>query len=254
MAHRLGVRSNLRTKEGVYVPSLGLGSAAISPLDMASAYATLAAGGIYSEPMAIRKVVLPDGTEDTDAGWGKPQRRRVVADWVADEVTEILEDNIDGGTGTNAGVFFSRPAAGKTGTTDEHTDAWFCGYTPNLSTTVWVGYPQGQIPMENVHGIQVAGGTFPTIIWNLFMRSSIGNTPEVDFQEPRSEPEWRPFDGQYANGSYYDPDDYYVPPSEPEEEEDEEEPAPEEPAPPPPPPAEGPVSIPPGHEPRDGEN
>ena len=141
---------------------------------MASAYATLAAGGIYSEPMAIRKVVLPDGTEDKDAGWGRPQRKRVVADWVADEVTKILEENIDAGTGTNAGVFFSRPAAGKTGTTDEHTDAWFCGYTPNLSTTVWMGYPQGQVPMENVHGIQVAGGTFPTIIWNLFMRSAIG--------------------------------------------------------------------------------
>ncbi|MDP9491143.1 MAG: transglycosylase domain-containing protein, partial [Actinomycetota bacterium] len=68
MAHRLGVRSSLKTREGVYVPSLGLGSAAISPLDMASAYATLAAGGVYSEPMAIRKVVLPDGTEDKDAG------------------------------------------------------------------------------------------------------------------------------------------------------------------------------------------
>ncbi|HEX2291999.1 MAG TPA: transglycosylase domain-containing protein [Gaiellaceae bacterium] len=208
MAHRLGVRSSLRTREGVHVPSLGLGSAAVSPLDMASAYATLAAGGIYSEPMAIRKVILPDGTEDKDAGWGKPRRKRAVADWVADEVTQILEDNIDEGTGTNAGVFFSRPAAGKTGTTDEHTDAWFCGYTPNLSTTVWVGYPQGQIPMENVHGIQVAGGTFPTIIWNLFMRSAIGSTPEVDFPEPRSEPTWVPFSrGQYANDSYYDYDE-----------------------------------------------
>jgi penicillin-binding protein 1A len=200
MAHRLGVRSNLKTREGVYVPSLGLGSAGVSPLDMASAYATLGAGGIYSEPMAIRKVVLPDGTVDTDAGWGKPERRRVVADWVADEVTKILEDNIDEGTGTGAGVFFDRPAAGKTGTTDDHTDAWFCGYTPTLSTTVWVGYPQAQIPMENVHGISVAGGTFPATIWNLFMRSTIGRTEPVDFLEPSSEPEWRSFErGQYAN-------------------------------------------------------
>jgi penicillin-binding protein 1A len=136
---------------------------------------------------------------------GQAAAKRVVADWVADEVTKILEENIDAGTGTNAGVFFSRPAAGKTGTTDEHTDAWFCGYTPNLSTTVWMGYPQGQVPMENVHGIQVAGGTFPTIIWNLFMRSAIGTTPEVDFPEPASEPTWVPFErGQYANDSYYD--------------------------------------------------
>ena len=72
MAHRLGVRSPLTTKEGAYVPSLGLGAIPVSPLDLASAYATLAAGGIYSKPMAIRKVLLGNGKEDTDAGWGEP--------------------------------------------------------------------------------------------------------------------------------------------------------------------------------------
>jgi penicillin-binding protein 1A len=202
MAHRLGVRANLKTKEGVHVPSLGLGSAGVSPLDMASAYATLAAGGIYSEPMAIRRVVLPGDKVDTASGWGKPRRRRVLADWVTSEVTKILEDNIDEGTGTGAGVFFDRPAAGKTGTTDEHTDAWFCGYTPTLSTTVWVGYPQAQIPMENVHGISVAGGTFPATIWNLFMRSTIGHTEPVDFPQPSAEPEWHAFHGRYATQYY----------------------------------------------------
>jgi penicillin-binding protein 1A len=209
MAHRLGVRSNLKTREGVHVPSLGLGSAGVSPLDMASAYATLAAGGVYSEPMAILKVILPDGTEDTDAGWGKPQRKRVVADWVANEVTEILEDNMTQGTGTGANIFLNRPAAGKTGTTDEHTDAWFCGYTPRLSTTVWVGYPQAQIPMESVHGISVAGGTFPATIWNLFTRSSIGHLEPNGFPQPRSEPRWHSFDtGEYGNDSSdeYTPD------------------------------------------------
>jgi penicillin-binding protein 1A len=209
MAHRLGIRSNLKTREGVHVPSLGLGSAGVSPLDMASAYATLAAGGIYSEPMAIRKVILPDGTVDNDAGWGKPRRVRAVADWVADEVTEILEDNMTQGTGTGANIFLNRPAAGKTGTTDRHTDAWFCGYTPTLSTTVWVGYPQAQIPMESVHGIEVAGGTFPATIWNLFMRTSIGASFPVDFPQPQSAPEWRSFDsGRYANeyGEDYTPD------------------------------------------------
>jgi penicillin-binding protein 1A len=258
MAHRLGVRSSLKTREGIHVPSLGLGSAAVSPLDMASAYATLAAGGIYSEPMAIRKVVLPDGTEDTDAGWGRPERRRVVADWVAAEVTEILEDNVDSGTGVIADDFLELPVAGKTGTTDEHTDAWFCGYTPNLSTTVWVGYPQGQIPMENVHGIQVAGGTFPTMIWNQFMRSAVGETNPGDFPEPRNEPIWRPFSrGQYANGSYDDDDDdggYYYAPSPSPAPEPQPEPAPP-PPPPPPPPASpaGPVSPPPTHPPQGDE-
>jgi penicillin-binding protein 1A len=250
MAHRLGVRSNLKTKEGVYVPSLGLGSAGVSPLDMASAYATLGAGGIYSEPMAIRKVVLPDGTVDTDAGWGKPERRRVIADWVADEVTEILEDNMTQGTGTGASLFFNRPAAGKTGTTDDHTDAWFCGYTPTLSTTVWVGYPQGLIPMESVHGISVAGGTFPATIWNLFMRATIGNTEPVEFAQPTSEPEWREFErAQYANDYDYTP--YYPPSPSPSPEPP---PSPEpEPTPPPSPEPLPPSSPPPPPQPPSDE-
>ena len=242
MAHLLGVRSNLKSRDGAYVPSLGLGSASVSPLDMASAYATLAAGGIYSEPMAIRKVVLPDGNVDKGAGWGQPQRRRVIPDWVADEVTKILEDNMDEGTGTGARVSFYRPAGGKTGTTDDHTDAWFCGYTPTLSTTVWVGYPQAQIPMENVHGISVAGGTFPATIWNLFMRSTIGNTPEVDFSEPRSSPHWRDFsEARYANEYYYTPPSYYSPsPSYTPPPPPSPEPTPPPPTPPPPPPPPAP--------------
>ena len=94
MAHRLGVRSPLTTKEGAYVPSLGLGAIPVSPLDLASAYATLAAGGIYSKPMAIRKVLLGNGKEDTDAGWGEPSRTRVISPGVAYTVTQILEENM----------------------------------------------------------------------------------------------------------------------------------------------------------------
>ena len=123
MAHKLGVQSPLEP-----VPSIGLGSNAVSPLDMASAYATLAAGGVYSQPMAIRKVILPNGKEDDQAGWGTPIRRRVIPDGVAYTVTKILEQNVLYGTGTRAN--FGRPAAGKTGTTDDHADAWFCGYLP----------------------------------------------------------------------------------------------------------------------------
>jgi penicillin-binding protein 1A len=240
MAYRLGVRSSLKTREGAFVPSLGLGAMGVSPLDMASAYATLAAGGVYSQPMAIRKVELVDGGEDTDAGWGKPRRKRVIADWVADTVTEILEDNMQAGTGTGAAI--GRTAAGKTGTTEEWSDAWFCGYTPNLSTTVWVGYPQAEIPMESVHGIRVAGGTFPAQIWRLFMSSALDGTREWEFVEPRNEPIWRPFTrGQYAGEvreyRYYAP----PPPSGPTET------TPQAKPPPPPPPAEPP---PPPAEPR----
>ena len=197
MATRLGVRSSLKTKEGAYVPSLGLGSIGVSPLDMASAYATIAAGGIYSEPVAIRQVVLADGKPDKDAGWGKPHRRRVIPDWVAAEVTRILELNVQAGTGVGANI--GRPAGGKTGTTENHADAWFCGITPTLSASVWVGYPQAEVPMTNVHGIAVAGGTFPATIWRLFMEQAIGPTPVRDFPVAHSSPVWIPFTrGQYA--------------------------------------------------------
>jgi penicillin-binding protein 1A len=192
MAHKLGVQSPLEP-----VPSIGLGSNAISPLDMASAYATLAAGGIYSQPMAIRRVIKANGKEDEQAGWGKPVRRRVIPDGVAYTVTKILEQNVQYGTGTRAN--FGRPAAGKTGTTDDHADAWFCGYLPNLEATVWVGYPQGEIPMENVHGIAVAGGSFPAEIWRLFMERATRYSPPRDWTLPKTYPVWRYFQrGQYA--------------------------------------------------------
>jgi penicillin-binding protein 1A len=192
MAHQLGVQSPLEP-----VPSIGLGSNAVSPLDMASAYSTLAAGGIYSQPMAIRKVILANGKEDNQAGWGKPARRRVIPDGVAYTVTKILEQNIQYGTGTRAN--FGRPAAGKTGTTDDHADAWFCGYLPNLEATVWVGYPQAEIPMQNVHGIAVAGGTFPAEIWRLFMERVTRYSPPQDFPAPTTAPVFKYFQrGQYA--------------------------------------------------------
>jgi penicillin-binding protein 1A len=201
MAHRLGVRSPLTTKEGAYVPSLGLGAIPVSPLDLASAYATLAAGGIYSKPMAIRKVVLGNGREDTDAGWGNPSRKRVISAGVAYTVTQILEQNMQYGTGT--GAYFGRPAAGKTGTTDNYADAWFCGFTPNLEATVWIGYPRGEVPMLNVHGIAVSGPTFPATIWKSFMVAAIGHKKPVDFKQPSVLPTWHSFTrGQYSVGTY----------------------------------------------------
>ena len=189
-ARKLGVRSPLEVG-GQYVPAMGLGSIAVSPLDMASAYATLAAGGIYSEPTAIRKVVLPNGKEDTAAGWGTPKRTRVIPDGVAWKVTQILEDNVRYGTGARAA--FGRSAAGKTGTTDRHADAWFVGYTPDLATAVWMGYAAGEIPMENVHGIAVSGGSFPAEIWRLLMERTIGLRPAREFPEPKTLPHYEPF-------------------------------------------------------------
>jgi len=210
MAHRLGVRSPLTTKEGAYVPSLGLGAIPVSPLDLASSYATIAAGGIYSKPMAIRKVVLGNGKVDTDAGWAEPSRKRVISPGVAYTVTQILEQNMQYGTGT--GAYFGRPAAGKTGTTDNYADAWFCGFTPQLEATIWIGYPRGEVPMLNVHGIAVSGPTFPATIWKSFMATAVGRKQPVDFKEPSVMPTWHSFTrGQYSVGtySYSPPPTYY---------------------------------------------
>ncbi|MDH4103767.1 MAG: penicillin-binding transpeptidase domain-containing protein, partial [Thermoleophilia bacterium] len=198
---RMGVRSQLDV-QGAYVPSIGLGSIAVSPLDLASGYATLAAGGVHAEPMAIRRVILADGREDTTARWGVPKRRRAISEGTAAVVTRILEQNIQYGTGTRAA--FGRPAAGKTGTNEEHADAWFAGYTPDLATTVWLGFTKGEIPMENVHGIAVSGGTFPAEIWRLFMEPALAASEPTPFAEPAFWPEWKPFTrGEYA--LTYDP-------------------------------------------------
>ena len=191
IARRMGIKTKLAP-----VASVGLGSNSVSVLEMASAYATLAAGGVYSEPMAIRKVVLANGREDDQGGWGQARRRRVFSDGVAYEVTKILEQNVLAGTGTRA--YLGRPTAGKTGTTDNFADAWFVGYTPNLATAVWVGYPNAQIEMSSVHGIRVAGGTFPAEIWELFMSAALMGTEPLDWALPEDPVEWESFVGEYA--------------------------------------------------------
>ena len=203
IAYRLGVRTDLRTGDGAYVPSMGLGSRVVTPMDMASVYSTLAAGGVYSKPMAIRKVILPGGKVDTEAGWGVPQRKRAVPDWVAAEVVRILEENMTSGTGV--GAYFGKTSAGKTGTTDNYADAWFCGFTPGLEATIWIGFPRGEIPMTSVHGISVSGPTFPATIWKLFMERAANLAPfPKEFPTPKTSPVWVTHKLQYAlTGGYY---------------------------------------------------
>ena len=190
LAHEMGIRTKLEP-----VASIGLGSNSVGVLEMASAYATIAAGGVYSEPMAIRKVVLPSGEVDRGAGWGKVKQHRVFSDGVAYQVARILKMNVQAGTGTGANPGF--PAGGKTGTTDDFGDAWFAGITTNASTVVWVGYPNAKIPMTAVHGIRVAGGTFPATIWRLFTVGAFGKNPPGDWPLPSNPVIWQPFHGQY---------------------------------------------------------
>jgi penicillin-binding protein 1A len=192
MARKLGIRSSPLQP----FPSITLGSEEVTPLELASAYATLAAGGVYSKPMAITRVVLPNGKIDTDAGWGESKRERVIPDWVASTVTQVLEQNMLYGTGRGAHIY-NHTDAGKTGTTENYVDAWFSGYTPRLVGTVWMGYPQGEIPMLSVHGITVSGPTFPAEIWHRYMDTAIGNRPDVPFPPARTQPVWTYWHGQY---------------------------------------------------------
>jgi penicillin-binding protein 1A len=201
MGQKLGIRTSLELPRDA-VPSITLGAIAVTPLELASAYATLAAGGVYSKPMAITRVVLPNGNTDTSAPWGKPQRERVIPDWVAATVTRVLEQNMLYGTGRGAHVT-NHTDAGKTGTTDNYADAWFSGYTPRLEATVWIGYPSAEIPMLDVHGIAVSGPTFPAQIWHSYMGTAIGSRPDVPFPPALSEPVWTSWRGQYQFGGAY---------------------------------------------------
>lgn len=187
MARALGVRSPLEP-----VPSIGLGSNEATPLDLASAYATLAAGGVYREPFAIRDVVVRGRRQD---GWGAEAAAhgRVIPAGVAYEVSRLLRENVERGTGTAARL--SRPAAGKTGTTDDHADAWFAGYVPQLATAVWVGYPKRARPMLSVRGVRVTGGTFPAQIWQRFMAPAVEPLPVAGFPGAEARMEWRPWTG-----------------------------------------------------------
>ena len=112
-------------------------------------------------------------------------------------MTQILEDNVDAGTGTSAGTGCG-DEAGKTGTTDDFNDAMFVGYTPHLSTGVWVGYPDALQSMTSVHGVSVAGGTFPAMIWHDFMTIALDGHCET-FPEPENPVEFIDFNGEYTS-------------------------------------------------------
>jgi len=199
MAHRLDVHM---APDHPYA-SIGLGSLAVSPLDMAAAYATFPAMGVYAKPMAITKVILPGGHVDTDSDWGKPQTKQAVSQGVAWKVNDVLQQNAEYGTGAGSGDGI-HPAAGKTGTTDNHDDAWFDGYTRQLSTVVWMGYPKGEIPMLDVHGQTVQGATYAVPIWHEYMAAALWHHKVLGFELPDKYPTWRTLTrGNYGSLGYY---------------------------------------------------
>jgi penicillin-binding protein 1A len=172
-AKSLGIRSRLQP----YF-SIGLGAQGVNPLEMARAFSAFANSGkridgrrFGNQPRVILKVANEKGrTIDDNAA--RPVQALPEED--AGIVTSLLQNVIRYGTGKAAALSGGRPAAGKTGTTENYGDAWFVGYTPQLVTAVWVGYPNGVRPMSyQFHGNPVAGGTFPALIWKSFMERAL---------------------------------------------------------------------------------
>ena len=191
VAHRMGITSYLNADPAIALGGLTYG---VSALEMASAYATLANGGVHVEPTIIKEVTDSTGKVIWKAN---PKRTQAISAGVAYEVTRILQMNIQSGTGTKAKI--DRPEAGKTGTASNWCDAWFCGYTPNLSTVVWMGNADAQVPMLNVHGVNVTGGSFPAEMWQKFMNTADRDYAEKDFSVPTVLVRYDPFfESQYS--------------------------------------------------------
>ncbi len=189
-ARDMGITSKLNSYPAEGIGGLEVG---VTPLEMSNAYGTLASGGIRRSVNAIKRVEFPGGRVDRPKS-GK-REKRVFPDGVASKVTDILGANVRGGTGTNAQI--GCPQAGKTGTTDSFRDAWFVGYTPRLSTSVWVGYPDQQTPMlTEYNGGSVAGGSYPALIWGDYMGAARDGYCG-GFPSPTSPFKAKAFDGPY---------------------------------------------------------
>ncbi len=190
MAYKMGVKTHLLGNPAQALGGLELG---VTPLEMAVVYATLADGGWRNTPIAITKIVFPDG--HVDSSWGKPNRVKVLSDGVTSEETTILHENVLGGTAVRSAI--ECPTAAKTGTTSELADAWLDGYTPDYSTVVWMGYPNRRVPMTDVHGEPQQGGALPAVIWHDYMSAVVG-THCVPFPQPTEPLVYQPFFGKYA--------------------------------------------------------
>ena len=184
-AYDMGITTHL---DAIPAEAIGGLKTGVTPLEMADAYSTLANGGSHVPATIINKVVFPDGSV---ANYGDPRHTRVFSDGEAYAATNVLKQVITNPGGTAYGTAgYGCPAAGKTGTAEALANAWFVGYTPRMSTAVWVGYPQGNIPMTNGYG-----GALAAPIWHDYMQAASGSYCG-DFPQPTT-----PFVGTAYFGS-----------------------------------------------------
>lgn len=184
-----GIRSPLEP-----VPAAVLGTNSVTAMDMAGAYSTFANRGLRVPPVLVTRITRADGTVLFNH---EHRQTKVLEAGVADTLTSILEQVIERGTGTKAKL--DRPAAGKTGTADDWVDAWFAGYTSELATAVWVGFPTPgpdnklvQMRPPNTP-IKVTGGSYPAQIWQRFMSTALAGRPVVPFHPPTTTTTLKPY-------------------------------------------------------------
>ena len=174
-ARNLGIDSDVPL-----LPSMSLGSVEVSPYEMIRAYMTFANRGTRVEPYFVRRVTTAEGRVLYEH---RDRSDDVYDEKYADIVNHMLSETIKSGTGRAAAI--GRDAAGKTGTTNDNTDAWFVGYTPAIGAAVWMGYPDGnERKMDDVHGRAVTGGSFPAQIWGRFMSAVVEGNETGRFTRP----------------------------------------------------------------------
>lgn len=177
-AKKMGI-TTLDAKDDNLAMALGGLTKGVTPLEMASAYGTFANKGVHVKPTAIVKILDRNGNvlEDASTLEKEETKTRVMSEREAYEMTTMLEGVIDHGIGTAAAI--GRPAAGKTGTTDDNKDAWFVGYTPDIVTAVWIGDDTGSHSLGEIYG-----GTIPAEIWKDYMSSATSDESGGDFSAP----------------------------------------------------------------------
>ncbi len=164
VAHRMGITAPIDPDPAIALGGLTRG---VSPLEMASAFGTIANDGVAVKPSGIERV-----TDDAGELIYAPDRQgtRAISSEIATSISAVLNQVYERGTGTGANI--GQWGAVKTGTAQSWRDAWIVGYSGDISTAVWVGYPQAQVSMDNVHGIPVTGGSYPAQVWKGFMQVS----------------------------------------------------------------------------------
>ncbi|HEV8043948.1 MAG TPA: transglycosylase domain-containing protein, partial [Rubrobacter sp.] len=185
MAHEIGIESEVDAYPSMAIGGLRVG---VTPLEMASAYSTFANTGTHMEPYLVEKVAREEGGEEVVFEEHRLAGDDALSRDEAAVVTESLQGVVERGTASyyhDLEAEIGRPAAGKTGTSNEFVDAWFIGFIPQLSTSVWVGYPDERRSMVNINGLpEINGENYPLDIWSLYMQSAAQKFPVQEFDVP----------------------------------------------------------------------